>query len=750
MRIVLIVALSLLSTAAHAIIGGERVVGRDWSQTVCLTYPDADGNHRAFCSGTLVAPNLVITAAHCLDGLADPLAVKVHVGNGSDAGEVEGQFEIDAAEIHPLYRLRDWEQGGGYISAEANDTYDYAYLRLTKPIPERFVEVIPVANAEETKLLTQQGATVTVVGFGRRTDDEDAYKLGLKNKLELKVEKLVGETELQFQGTSDATINNGDSGGPAFGHMPDGSYRFLGICSRGATSRGSSTYGIARDTFAWALWDSGGDVRTLAGSELNVPEEVVNDKTLKARLQLKVGNTYAANELVESVLMLNRADAEASAIHSRTRAFSSPVAARNSAKLAYDMDPFQYGRLYAVSLAMIGEIQEARRIVDDAAALSIKREDRLLRALFDALERPRRNALKSDETLTSIAKEQLVGNPSHVPGIDVRDFAIEMTSVETHGPVDLSPHNLDARFRDLQRKVELGQRLNYRDWIPTSAELNLKIAEDRRYPYARLRIEREYLVSDSSGNREYLTTQLYHHLSQRDFVNLRRQAAESGESRSMTFYVPSHVNGSLQPPPHVIVEWRGSGKGEIGPGDEVIDLQDRPPSQVFLLQDWPDDRLPAPAFYGIEILHAAADSSRLELVFDEMTARVGRYARASVMHRKLFPAFNSAFFVYYPNKTGGRGLGTSPVTFDVWLSEETRIESLLEFKRKLSVPDGAPEDVRLTTRQALHFMLAHIWATFHSKEHLRDAQFTNHSDAKLQMYWNNLVDYGNKHNLFDN
>ncbi|MDZ4064230.1 MAG: trypsin-like serine protease, partial [Coriobacteriia bacterium] len=46
----------------HAVVGGIPASPSDYPSTVALTDPSGD----PFCSGTLVAPTVVVTAAHCI------------------------------------------------------------------------------------------------------------------------------------------------------------------------------------------------------------------------------------------------------------------------------------------------------------------------------------------------------------------------------------------------------------------------------------------------------------------------------------------------------------------------------------------------------------------------------------------------------------------------------------------------------------------------------------------------------------
>jgi len=184
------------------IFGGDAVEECGWPSTVMM-----DG-----CTGTLVHPQVAIFASHCMffaDGVG-PETVGFGEHNNAPVREVatDGCLMFDG-----------WTPDMG--AGEGNDV---AFCVLAEPVDD--VDIVPILMGCETEIL-QPGQDVALVGFG--VTETDVF--GVKHQVAAQVNSLT-PTEINLGGNGMSTCN-GDSGGPAFVQLEDGSWRVFGVTSRG-------------------------------------------------------------------------------------------------------------------------------------------------------------------------------------------------------------------------------------------------------------------------------------------------------------------------------------------------------------------------------------------------------------------------------------------------------------------------------------------------------------------------------------
>ncbi len=227
------------------IYGGDYVDSCGWPSVVYLS-----GNGGA-CTGTLIHPRVVLTAAHCI---TQDTPTNVRFGENAQT----------ATQLTETVTCR---QGPGWNGATAQGE-DYGYCLLEAPVTT--VPIIPVVNACEASAI-YQGARIMHVGFGREEDGSS----GRKKMLELTINSLTGAGEL-ISGTPNEVICNGDSGGPTFVYLDpaqggDGTWRVAAIhswaqgadpvdpnCSNAAGSV------LVTNAISWIEQDSGIDITPCA------------------------------------------------------------------------------------------------------------------------------------------------------------------------------------------------------------------------------------------------------------------------------------------------------------------------------------------------------------------------------------------------------------------------------------------------------------------------------------------------------
>lgn len=220
------------------IYGGIKTKAGEWLSTVALV-----SNGRMFCTGTAISPQLVITAAHCIQGSSNPRRIGVYVGEGSEGGRVTAQYTVEKMAYSPKY------------SRNVEGWNDIAYLVLDKPMDLPESAYIPVlTDAEETAETLQTGLTSYLVGFGNR----DGGGFGVKYEVDVAITK-VGDNEV-YLGNNGKDSCQGDSGGPAFAKLSNGEWRVYGVVSRGGACGTGGIYGRMNANICWIQEDSGVDL----------------------------------------------------------------------------------------------------------------------------------------------------------------------------------------------------------------------------------------------------------------------------------------------------------------------------------------------------------------------------------------------------------------------------------------------------------------------------------------------------------
>lgn len=196
MRRLLLALASFVFCAPAYAITGNAPAANGWSAQAIVMVIDPRGD---LCTGTAIAHDLVLTAAHCVSRKRDN-RIKVFQ-NGQTIG-------VQSYAIHPQFNFNN------YLRARA--TADLALLKLTAPLPDI---VVPATLAPARRVSV--GEKLVIAGFGV-TLAGTKFGLGIPRAATLTVTGHPGS--LQVRLVDEVTRNErnglgactGDSGGPVF------------------------------------------------------------------------------------------------------------------------------------------------------------------------------------------------------------------------------------------------------------------------------------------------------------------------------------------------------------------------------------------------------------------------------------------------------------------------------------------------------------------------------------------------------